>query len=368
MKKLSRAYLLIAAFASVGCVLLLFDRSEYDYADAFKSAVECADASSGHCYQLNPGVIQAVHVDQTSSGQEDRVDVASAGSIIHVALGPSAADASLVQTGAPVTVEWYLGRVAVVWIRGRAIPSTSSPASHADFAYIGWILLWVATFFWAITLLNKRMVALLAAVRILPASAEVQALAAREAILPGGTTGWVVKPRAHQTMLLFLGFAGLVLVSARPLLNPDARPLALAGDLLLFGAAIAGFALTLRNSRLMADRASITRVDLFGRKRSWPVAEINQAAIAGLRWTDWTVPALIFADRDGNELFRVTSLYWNLEEVGALCVNLGVPISVGYLPKQPKLNGARLAMRVVVLLIAVADFVISVVPLPPTRG
>ena len=26
MKKLSRAYLLIAAFASVGCVLLLFDR------------------------------------------------------------------------------------------------------------------------------------------------------------------------------------------------------------------------------------------------------------------------------------------------------------------------------------------------------
>ena len=64
----------------------------------------------------------------------------------------------------------------------------------------------------------------------------------------------------------------------------------------------------------------------------------------------------------------MASLYWNLDEVGALCVNLGVPISVGYLPKQPKLNGARLAMRVVVLLIAVADFVISVVPLPPTRG
>jgi len=46
-----------------------------------------------------------------------------------------------------------------------------------------------------------------AAVRILPATAEVVALATRERVLPTGTTGWVVKPgrRKLSSFPLMLG-------------------------------------------------------------------------------------------------------------------------------------------------------------------
>jgi hypothetical protein len=368
MKKLSRAYLVIAAFAAAGCVFLLLDHSEYDAAAAFGNAVECADTSSDQCYQLYPGVIQAVHVDQTSSGQEDRVDIDSVGSTIRVALLPSAADASLIQAGAPVTVEWYVGSVATVWIGGRAIPSTSSLATHANLAYIGWGLVWLAVLFWAVLLVDRRMLALFAAVRILPATAKVQAMGSREVILPGGTTGWVVKPRAQETLLLPFLLAVLALISVRPLMNPGSRPLAVLGDILLFGPLIVRFALTLRNGRLMGGRPSVMRVDWLGREQSWPLADIDHAAIVGVRWSDWTVPTLRFIGRDGTELFAVTSLNWNLDEIGALCVKLGVPISVGYVPKQPRrVSRWRLAMGIVGILITGAFLVSSFLPLPPSN-
>jgi hypothetical protein len=369
MKKVSRAYLVIAAFAAVGCVLLLIDRSEYDGADAFKGAVECADASSDHCYQLNPGVVQAVRVFQTSDGEEDKVTIASQGSAVQVSLLPSLADASLVQAGAPVTVEWYVGSVAAVWIRGRAIPSISGPAVHANFAYIGWGLVWLAAFFWAVMLVDRRMIALFAAVRILPATAEVQAMSAREVILPGGTTGWVVKPRTHQTLVLPFLLASLALISIRPLMNPGSRSLALVGDVLFFGPIVIRFALNLRNGRITADHDSISRVNWLGRVRRWPLADVQQAAVIGLRWSDWTVPSLLFIARDGTELFGATSLSWNLDEIGALCVKLGVPISVGYIPRQPKrLNLARLATRGALILITGAFLLISFLPLPPSNS
>jgi hypothetical protein len=361
----SRAYLLIAAFAAAGCVFLLLDHSEYDAAAAFNGATECADTSSDHCYQLYPGVIQAVRVFQTSSGEQDVVDIASRGSKVHVSLQPSMTDASLVQVGTPVAVEWYVGSVSTVWIGNQPIPSTSSLAKHADFAYIGWVLLWLAALFWAIVLLNWRMVALFAAVKVLPATAEIQAMAAREVILPGGTTGWLARPRLNQALLLPLVFAAVVSISLRLLMNSGSRPLALAGDLLLFGPAIAGLALSLRNDRLMADHASLRKVDLLGRMRTWPVAEIEQAAIVGLQWTDWAVPALLFVGRGGTELFRVTSLHWNLDEIGAVCVKIGVPLTVGYLPRLSKrAKRWRFAIGFVGAVISVAFLVVSILPLP----
>jgi hypothetical protein len=365
-RKPSRAYLLIAAVAAAGCVFLLLDHGEYDAAATFSNAVECADTSSDHCYQLYPGVIQAVRVFQTSSGEQDVVTIASRESTVHVSLQPSVTDAPLVRVGTPVAVEWYVGSVSTVWIGNQAIPSTSNLAKHADFAYIGWLLLWLAALFSAIVLLNWRMVAIFAAVKVLPATAEVQALAAREVILPGGTTGWVAKPRLNHALLLPLVFAALVSISLRLLLNAGSRPLALAGDLLLFTAAIAGLALSLRNDRLMADHASLTKMDLLGRMRSWPVAEIEQAAIVGLQWTDWTVPALLFVGRGGDELFRVTSLYWNLDEIGAICVKVGVPLTVGYLPRSSKrAKRLRFAIGFVGALISGVFFVVSFLPLPP---
>jgi hypothetical protein len=218
-------------------------------------------------------------------------------------------------------------------------------------------------------LVDRRMISLFAAVRILPATAEIQAVAAREVILPGGTTGWIVKPRTPQALLLPLLLASLALISVRPLMNPGSRSLALVGDVLFFGPIVIRFALTLRNSRITADHESITRVGWLGRVRSWPLADIQEAAVIGLRWSDWTVPTLWFIGRDGAELFGVTSVYWNLEEIGALCVRLGVPITVDYILKKPKrLNLARLATRGVLVLITGAFLLISFLPLPPSNS
>jgi hypothetical protein len=119
----------------------------------------------------------------------------------------------------------------------------------------------------------------------------------------------------------------------------------------------------------MADRSSISRADWLGRIRSWPLAEIQQAAIVGLRWTDWAVPAVLFIGRDGKELFGVTSLNWNLDEIGALCISLGIPLSADYVPAQPRrVNRLRLALSLGALLITGAFLVISFWPPPPASS
>lgn len=369
LRKFSRVYLLIAALAAVGCVFLLFDYGEYGAANAFGNAVECADTSSDHCYQLYPGVIQKVHVAQTSSGEQDAVDITSRGSTMHISLQPSAADAPLLKPGTPVTVEWYVGSVVAVWIGVHAIPATANPATYrGDFAYVGGILIWIAALFWAVVLLNWRMSSLFAAVRILPATAEVLAVSTRERILPSGTTGWVVKPRAQEALFLPLLLGVLVLISARALINPDSRLLAVVGDTLLFGPILVRLALTFRNGRVLADRTSIALVDWLGRTRSWPLTEIQQAAIVGIRWTDWTVPTLLFIGKDGTELFAVTSLYWNLDEIGALCVTLGIPLSVDYVPKPRRVKPLRVAISLGASLITAVLLWLSFLPLPSGRG
>jgi hypothetical protein len=369
LRKFSRAYLLIAALATVGCVFLLFDYGEYGAAGSFRNAVECADASSDHCYQLYPGVIQRVRVAQTSSGEQDAVDIASGGSTIHVSLQPQAADAPLLKAGAPVTIEWYVGSVVTVWIGGSAIPATANPETyHGDFAYVGGILVWLAAFFLTIVLLNRRMLALFAAVRILPATAEVLALATRESILPSGATGWVVKPRAQEALFLPLLLGVLALISLRALINPASRLLALVGDTLLFGPILVSLALTFRNRRVIADRTSITLVDSLGRTRSWPVTEIELAAVVGTRWTDWTVPTLLLIGKDGTELFAVTSLYWHLDEIGALCVTLRIPLSFDYVPGPRRVKPLRLAISLGASLLTAVLLWLSFWPLPSWAG
>jgi hypothetical protein len=360
---------LIAAFAAVGCVFLLLDYGEYGAADAFRNAVECADTSSDHCYQLYPGVIEKVRIAQTSSGEQDAVDIASRGSSMHISLQPSATDSSRLQPGAPVTVEWYVGSVVTVWIGGHAIPSTANVATYrGDFAYVGGLLIWIAAIFWSVVLLNHRMSTLFAAVRILPATAEILALSTRERILPSGTTGWVVKPRPQEALFLPLLLGVLALISVRAVLNPASRLLALVGDTLLLGPLLVRLALTFRNCRLMADHISITIADWLGRTRTWPVKEIQQAAIVGTRWTDWAVPTLLFIGNDGTELLAVNSLYWNLEEVGALCVKLGIPLSVDYEPKPRRVKPLTVAVSLGASVITWVLLWLSFFPLPSGGG
>ena len=148
-------------------------------------------------------------------------------------------------------------------------------------------------------------------------------------------------------------------------MNPSTRLVALVGDTLVFAPVIVHLALTFRNARVTADHTSISYRDWLGRTRGWPLAQIQQAAIVGFRWTDWAVPAVLFIARDGEELFVVTSLNWNLDEIGALCVTLGIPLSFGYDPPQSKgLNRVRLAMNLVGVLITGALLVASFLPIP----
>lgn len=368
MKRFRRAYLLIAALAAAGCILVLLDRAEYDAAAAFQAAVECADTNSDHCVQTYPGAIQYVRVAQTTSGEQDQVDITSRGVIEHVALLPSPSQAPLVRVGATVMVEWYTGSIATVWIAGSAIPTTSNlAAGHADVGFIGAILIWLAAMFGALMLVNRRMAADLAAAFVLPSPGQVLGLGAQGTVLPGGSVGWVIRPRLREAFFLPLGLALLALISIRPFTNPDTRLLAVAGDAIVFVPLLVHLVLELRNSRILVDRSSIRKVDWLGRIRSWPVTEIDVWALGGIRWSGWLIPVLILLGRDGSELFTVTSLGWRLDELGAAFLAVGIPLTLEY-EKVRRVNWTRRAFTFLITLPSLALLVLSFLPLPPSNS
>jgi hypothetical protein len=367
LRKFSRAYLLIAAFVALGCVFLLVDRGEYDAADAFRVAVECADTSSAGCYQLYPGVLESVRVTQTSSGQEDHVEVASRGTSVKVALLPSITDAPLVRAGQPVTVEWYVGLVATVWIAGRGIPTTSNlAAGHPNFAFVGSALIWLAALFTAIVLMNRGMEAAIARVRFAPTGAQVRDAGTSEVLVPGGA-GWVFRPKLRQVYLLPLGLVFFALISIRPLTNPDLRLLGLAGDFLLFAPIVLLVALSLRNARVTIARATITFTDWLGRVKSWPTDHVQHLALVAVRWSDYGLPAVLFIGRDGSALLGVTSVWWDLDQIAAACISVGIPLSIGYEPTRPaRINWPKLGVTAVLFVVSAALFLLSFLPLPPS--
>jgi hypothetical protein len=345
--------------------MLLFDFAEYDAARQFEAARACADANSAGCYQLYPGVIKEVRRATTSSGEQDSITVTSRQTDLHVSVLPSPEDAPLLVAGASVNVEWYTGNVATIWVGGRPIPTTANlAAGHANYGYIGWMLLWIAGLLLAIVLLNRRMAVLFSAARLLPRSAGADT----QVLLPSGSPGWIVRPRLREALLLPLALVVLALLSIRPFMNPDTRVLAVAGDFLLVLPVVIGLALTLRNARLVIDRSSILSVDRFGRSRSWPVAEIEEAAIVGVRWTDWNVPSLLWLGHDGTELFAVTSLLWDLGQVLAICVAIGIPITVDYTPVPRKVRWTRRAALTALAVVTTAFLVASFLPLPPASS
>lgn len=366
MKRYRGAYLLIAGLAVAGCALLLADMGESSAAVDYVNAVACPDTSSSHCYQLYPGVINSVRVVQTSSGQEDEVVIASQGTTVKPSLKPTGSDAGLVVVGAEVTVEWYVGFVAAVHIGGHPIPTTSNPSAyHGDFAFVGWILIWLAAACGAVMLVSRLMardyLMQLASIAVRAPSGAPGS----QVVLPAGTTGWAVKPRIRAAVFLPLALALIALISVRPLMNPVLAPVELISDSLLLAAVFIRLVLTLRNSRLMADRNAIMKVDWLGRVRTWPLAEIDQATVFSLRSRYANVLCLAFIGRDGSELLSFSGLWWDIGQIGALCTLIGFPPTDDYYETRSRpVNRKQRAAVLAVSMVFGALLLVSFLPLP----
>ena len=365
MKKYRAVYLFIALLTVIGSGLVLADAYQSVLADDFSGAVECADTSSSHCYQLYPGVISSVRVTQVSAGQRDEVSIASRNTSVRVSLLPSPAEAALVQVGAAVSVQWYVGSVASVRISGDAIPSTSSPFSRADFAYAGWTLIWLAAAFGGIMLVTRKLANAPVAPWVRAITDRAFGVTGREVILPTGTIGWSIRPRLKEVVVLPLVLALLALVSIRPFMNPDHLVFASIVEALVMGAALVGLALTLRNSRVMADTAMLMKAGRLGRIRRWPLSDFDLVADFYVQGPFAVIRCFAFIDHGGAELFTVTSMFWDLDQVEALCERAGLEVDFDYYLERDRPRNRRLRAGILVVsLAATAVTAWSFYPLP----
>jgi hypothetical protein len=363
-------YFLIALAATAGGLLLLASFALSREAEVFDQAVECPDAKSVNCYQLFPGVIEAVSVTRTASGQQDEVTIATGGEDHQVFLEPSKSDVALVRVGAPVMVEWWNAILVTVVISGRTIPTTASPdADHSQFAYVGWILVASAATLVAVSLVNRRMATAAFALKSGPSRAALRALAAARTATPDGADSWLIKPRMQRVLIVPALIGLVVLVSVRLLLNPGLRPLALAGDALVLVPVAVRTILDLRNGRLTLDHGSIGVIEWAGHARRWSLSQVERAEVVSMRWWDLGIPSLQFVADNGSELFMLSSLEWDIQELVAACHAVGLPVYIGHRPLRSQgINWSRQASRLAVLVPSLVMLVLSLLPLSGPHG
>ncbi|HEY6874829.1 MAG TPA: hypothetical protein VI384_00560 [Candidatus Dormibacteraeota bacterium] len=368
-RRFSRAYLLIAVVGAAGCVFLLIDRSFYDSADQFRAAVECPDTNSTQCYQLYPGVIDAVRIVQTSGGPEAPVDVTSQGTTHHVTLLIADADESLLKPGAEVRVEWYTGNIASILLGDRIFPTSENPAGpHPNFAFVGGVLIWMAAMFGVIMLVNRRAAGAVARMQVLPTKQQVQTLAASPQLLSYGT-GWIVRARPTELIVLPFALALVALASEWPLMNRDHGVAGLIGEAVLLTAAVVRLLLTLLNNRFTIDRTTVAVTDWLGRTKQWPLETVATAVLGSVRAFGWWIPAIVFIGRDGAYLLVRTSMFWKPDEILAACVTAGLPVGLAgddfkiVLPISPQYRLLALA----IVLAELALLAISILPGPPAN-
>jgi hypothetical protein len=363
MKKYRAVYIFIAVLTVIGSGLVLADAYQSVVADDFRAAVEYADTSNSHCYQLYPGVISSVRVTQVSTGQRDEVNIASPNRTVRVSLLPSASQAALVQVGEAVSVEWYVGSVASVLIAGHAVPSISNPFIREDFGYVGWLMIWVAAFFGVVMLITRKLAKAPASPWITAITDRAFGITGSEVLLPGGTTGWSVRPRLKPVVVLPFVFAIVALVSIRPFMNPERRPIAYIADLLLLGSVMVGLALVILNDRVMADTTQLMAADRLGRIQRWPLRDVERVASFNTQGPfSSVIRSLRFEGRGGAELFTVTSMFWDVDEVEAMCLRFGLHVyPTGGSPRNWRLRVAIFAFSLVIM----AVMAWALYPLPP---
>lgn len=307
---------------AIGVAFLVAAQVQSGAANPYRNARECPDATSPDCYQLTPGTIRSVSVSQTRSGERDTTIIETGGTSVTVVLEPSASEAAHVRTGAAVTVKRYQGKVTLVEVDGLGVPSVDNPAaqqSNFQFYGIATLVLGGASALVPIWVSRRR------ARKDAGLTAGGGAAAGDEPVLlPDGELGWVVTPavKMRAVAAVGLGVGFVVLTTLRVAGDPTRTALAIAFDAVILASAMLVLLAYFRNSKLVASHKQITRVDWLRRARTYPISDVLHVD----RFRSGPNPYLIFAGRDGRQLFRVSGIYWDYERLDRLCVELGLTL------------------------------------------
>jgi hypothetical protein len=307
---------------AIGVAFLIAAQVQNGAADPYRRARECPDATSPGCYQLSPGTIRSVSVSQTRSGERDTAVIDTRGTSVTVVLEPSTSAAAHVRTGAAVSVKWYQGKVTLVEVDGIGVPSIDNPAAQqSDFQFYGIATLVLGGASALVPIWVRRRRAQREAA--LAAGGESSA-GVEQSLLPDGELGWVVKPalKIRAVAALALGGGFLALTTLRFSADPTRTELAIALDAVLLAFGVLALLVYFRNSKVIATHKQITRIDWLGRSRTYLISDILHVD----RFRSGPNPYLIFAGRDGRQLFRVSGIYWDYERLDQMCGGLGLTL------------------------------------------
>ncbi len=316
----------VALVGLVGVGFLIAAQMQSGAVDAYRNARECPDTTSSGCYQLSSGTIRSVSVNQRRSGEQDTTVIETRGMAVTVVLEPAGSDASHIRTGAPVTVEWYQGKVSRVVVDGIGVPSTNNPAAQeSNYWVYGILLLVLAGAIVLLQVLTRRRKERKARLRATSGGASISE---EPSLLQSGELGWIVKPALKtQALAAFaLGVGFLALTTLRVAGDPGRTALAVAFDFVILG--VGGLALLtyIRNSRVIASRQQITRVNWLGRSTTYRTSDIRHVD----RFSSGRNRYLVFAGPDGRQLFRVSGIYWDFDRFEQLCDELGLILVGSY--------------------------------------
>lgn len=304
----------------IGVAFLIAAQVQNGAADPYRRARECPDAASPDCYQLSPGTIRSVSVSQTRQGERDTSVIDTRGTSVTVVLEPSASEAAHVKTGAAVTVKWYQGKVTLVEVDGLGVPSIDNPAAQqSNFQFYGIALLVLGGASALFLIWSRRRGAQRAAALV--AGGESSA-GMEPSLLPDGELGWVARPALQLRVVaaLALGVGFMALTTLRFAGDPTRTERAIAFDAAILVLGALALLAYFSNSKVIASHKQITRVDWLGRSRTYPTADVLHVD----RFRSGPNPYLIFAGRDGRQLFRVSGIYWDYERLGEICGELGL--------------------------------------------
>lgn len=148
-----------------------------------------------------------------------------------------------------------------------------------------------------------------------------------EVLLPTGAAGWIVKPRLRRWVLLRLVAFPIVFLAFPLFLTRlgNIGPLIFEGTFVVL--LILSIGLYLHNERFMADRSSVTRVNSFGRPRTWPLSSIDHVDRFTLRGRYTNYGYMAFMDPDGKALFTLTGQYWDTAQIEEICSRIGLRLT-----------------------------------------